>query len=193
MRYDQDLPFQLKDGFFQLWNEQVVDCPVSLLILYVNYDKSLWVRHPTGEREMGACSWPSSIKSYHWLQKGTLVVTLPSAGCSIITAGTGWSGVNVVWPCEIAFLICSFYLSVAECQIVWADLRYPVHAAWMLSIQERNKQASELMCESPRGVMGYNIMKLAGNCEDTRQAQLKPKQCLIYRYFSRLIWSVGLW
>ena len=39
---------------------------------------------------------------------------------------TGWPGVSVLWKGEMESLICSFYLSVAACKIVWADvsLRY---------------------------------------------------------------------
>ena len=51
-----------------------------------------------------------------------------SSGCSAsvwhygASAGAGWSGVNILCLRGIESVICSFYVSVAVCTIVWADL-----------------------------------------------------------------------
>ena len=43
-----------------------------------------------------------------------------------VSAGTGWPGVSILWLGEMESLICSFYLNVTVCKIVWVDpsLRY---------------------------------------------------------------------
>ena len=59
-------------------------------------------------------------------QTGTPVATLPGAWHDIISTGTGWPSVSILWLGEVDSLMCSFYLSVATRKIVWADpsLRY---------------------------------------------------------------------
>ena len=56
----------------------------------------------------------------------TPVATLPGSWRYRVSAGTGRPGVSVLWLGEVEILICSFCLSVAARQIVWANpsLRY---------------------------------------------------------------------
>ena len=56
----------------------------------------------------------------------TPVATLPGAWHYRVSAGTGRSGVSILWLGEVERLICNFCLSVAARKIVWADpsLRY---------------------------------------------------------------------
>ena len=49
------------------------------------------------------------------LKIGNPVATLPGAWCYVVSAGTGWPGVSILWLKEIENLICNFCLSV------WAD------------------------------------------------------------------------
>ena len=60
------------------------------------------------------------------LKIGTPVATLPGAWRYRVSTGTGRPGVSILWLGEVEGLICSFYLSVAARQIVYADpsLRY---------------------------------------------------------------------
>ena len=60
------------------------------------------------------------------LKIGTPVATLPGAWCYRVSAGTGRPGVSLLWLGEVESLICSFYLSVAVRELVWAEssLRY---------------------------------------------------------------------
>ena len=70
------------------------------------------------------------------LEMGTPVVTLSGTWCYRISAGTGWSGVCILWPGDVESLICNFYFSVAARKLVLADLSQSVwHAAGMLSNQ----------------------------------------------------------
>ena len=57
---------------------------------------------------------------------GTPVATLPDASRYRVIAGTGWTGVSILWLGELGKWICNLYLSVAGRTIVWADpsLRY---------------------------------------------------------------------
>ena len=57
---------------------------------------------------------------------GTPVATLPDAWYYRVSAGTGQTGVSILWQGEVESWICSFYFSVAASKIVWADpsLRY---------------------------------------------------------------------
>ena len=48
---------------------------------------------------------------------GTPVATLPGAWRYRVSAGTGLSGVSILWLGEVDSLICSFYLSVAALQV----------------------------------------------------------------------------
>ena len=69
-------------------------------------------------------SW---VESYQWLKKWhSSGCTLPSAWRYIISVGTGWPGVSILWLGEMESLICNFCLSVAARKIIWADpsLRY---------------------------------------------------------------------
>ena len=60
------------------------------------------------------------------LKIGTPVATLPGTWCYRVSAGTGCTGVSILWLGEVERLICNFYLSVAARKIVCADpsLRY---------------------------------------------------------------------
>ena len=51
---------------------------------------------------------------------------LPDELCNRVGAGTGRPGVSILRLGEVESSICSFYLSVAACKIVFADpsLRY---------------------------------------------------------------------
>ena len=55
------------------------------------------------------------------LKIGTPVATLPGACRFRVSAGTGWPSVSILWLGEVDRLICNFCLSVAACQIIWAD------------------------------------------------------------------------
>ena len=55
------------------------------------------------------------------LKIGTPVTTLPGACRYRVSAGTGWSGVSILWLGEIESLVCSFYLSVAVLIIFLVD------------------------------------------------------------------------
>ena len=56
----------------------------------------------------------------------TPVATLPGDWYYRVCAGTGWPSVSIMWPGEIASLICNFCVNVATHTTVWADpsLRY---------------------------------------------------------------------
>ena len=47
------------------------------------------------------------------LKIGTPVATLPGTWHYRVSAGTGWSGVSILWLGKVESLICNFYLSVA--------------------------------------------------------------------------------
>ena len=64
-------------------------------------------------------SWLSHTSD---LKTGTPVATLPGAWRYRASAGTGRPGVTILWLGEVESLICNFYLSVAACKIVCADL-----------------------------------------------------------------------
>ena len=53
---------------------------------------------------------------------GTPVAILPGAMWYMVSTGTGWSGVSMLWLDEVESLISNFYRSVAVRRIVWADL-----------------------------------------------------------------------
>ena len=75
------------------------------------------------------------------LKIDTPVATLPGAWPYRVSAGTVWPGASILWLGEMESFICSFYLSVAACKIVWADLslRYTSMFAGRLSKQPTNK------------------------------------------------------
>ena len=50
------------------------------------------------------------------------MATLPGAWQYRVSAETGLPGVSILWLGEVESLVCNFYLSVAACKIVWADL-----------------------------------------------------------------------
>ena len=90
-----------------------------------------WLRRPPRERKIRGSSLAyngifSGSSHTSDLTIGTPVVTLPGAWRYRISAGTGWPSVSILWLGEMEILICNFYLSVAACQIVWADpsMRY---------------------------------------------------------------------
>ena len=60
------------------------------------------------------------------LKKCIPVATLLGAWHHRVSAGTGQSGVSILWLGEVESLIYNFYLSEAARKIVWADpsLRY---------------------------------------------------------------------
>ena len=60
------------------------------------------------------------------LKIGTPLATLPGAWRYRDSAGTGWSGVSIMWVGKLESWICNFCLSAAARKIVWADpsLRY---------------------------------------------------------------------
>ena len=62
-----------------------------------------------------------SVSSYQWLIIGTPMTTLPGARRYRVSAGRGWTSFSVLWLGEVESLICTFYLSVAACKLVWAD------------------------------------------------------------------------
>ena len=74
------------------------------------------------------------------LKIGTPVATLPGAWCYRVSAGTGWPGVSILWLGEMESLICTFYLSVAACRIVWADLSLKYTCMLLGCLAPRNKQ-----------------------------------------------------
>ena len=70
-----------------------------------------------------SCWWRDFSGSSHTsdLNIGTPVAALPEAWRSRVSAGTGQPGVSILRLGEVESWICSFYLSVAACKIVWAD------------------------------------------------------------------------
>ena len=50
------------------------------------------------------------------------MATLPGAWHYRVSAGTGWPCVSIPWLGEMGTLMGNFYLSVAVCKIIWADL-----------------------------------------------------------------------
>ena len=72
---------------------------------------------------------PSLVKPYQPLKPGTLEAILPGAWHYRVNAWTGWPGISIL--CELATLICNFYLSVAVRTVVYTDLflRYTLHVA----------------------------------------------------------------
>ena len=91
----------------------------------------LVVRHPPRERKVPgsnpACAGIFSGSSRTCdLNIGTPVATLPGAWRYRVSAGTGRTGVSILWLGEMESLVCNFYLCVAARKIVWADpsLRY---------------------------------------------------------------------
>ena len=69
------------------------------------------------------------------------MAALPGAWHYRVSAGTGQPGVSMLWLGEVESLICSFFLSVAACKLVWADpsLRY---TSMLLGRSATNTQAS---------------------------------------------------
>ena len=68
------------------------------------------------------------------------MATLPGPWRYRVSAGTGWHSVSILWLSEIQSFICSFYLSVAACAIVWADMSpYTLACCWGIK-QPTNKQ-----------------------------------------------------
>ena len=92
---------------------------------------ALWLRRPPRKRKIPgsnpACAgiFPGSSRT-SGLKIDTPVATLTGAWCYRVSAGTGLSGVSIMWLGEMESWICNFYLSVAASKIVWADpsLRY---------------------------------------------------------------------
>ena len=56
------------------------------------------------------------------LRIGIPVAAAPGIWHYRVCAGTGWLVVSILWLGEMKSLIYNFYLSVAACTIVWADL-----------------------------------------------------------------------
>ena len=104
---------------------------VSIYNYSSNPDQIFTNNFPPRERKVpgsnpacaGIFSGPSHTSD---LNIGTPVATLPGAWHYKVSAGTGRPGVSILWLGEMESLICSFYLSVAACEIVCADpsLRY---------------------------------------------------------------------
>ena len=91
----------------------------------------LVVRRPPREQKIPgsnpACDGIFSGSSHTSDSKiDTPMAALPGAWRYRVSAGTGRSGVSILWLGEVESLICNFYLSVAARKIVWADpsLRY---------------------------------------------------------------------
>ena len=90
-----------------------------------------WLRRPPRERKISgsnpACAEIFSGSSHTSdLKTGTPVATLPGAWHYRVSAGTGRTGVSILWLGEVESLICDSYLSVVARKIVCADpsLRY---------------------------------------------------------------------
>ena len=66
-------------------------------------------------RDISGSSHTSDLKS------GTPVATLPGTWRYRVSSGTGRPSVSILWPGEVESLICTFYISVAACKIVWAE------------------------------------------------------------------------
>ena len=79
-------------------------------------------------------------ESYQWCEIGTLLATLSGAWRDRTSARTGWPCLHILWL-DVASLICSFYLSVTACKIVWVSIReIRQHVAGMLSKQATNNR-----------------------------------------------------
>ena len=70
---------------------------------------------------------------------GTPVAIVPGVWRYRVSVGTGWPGVSILRLDEVESWICSFYVSVAASEIVWADpsLRY---TSMLVGRQATNKQ-----------------------------------------------------
>ena len=97
------------------------------------------------------------------------MATLPGAWRYRVSAGTGRSGVSILWLGEVESLICSFYLSVAARKIVCADpsLR---HTGMLLGRSATNKQTIVVSKDGSRLFMqNYNAHKGQGSWRYTQQ------------------------
>ena len=106
-------------------------------------------------------------------RNGILEATLPKALRCRVTAGTGWSGVNILWQSEISSWTCNFYLSVVACKNLGVDpsLRQTCLLLEHQATKELNRQTSS------RAVMSQQIIKQPRNWTDRHQAgQLCPNR-----------------
>ena len=87
--------------------------------------------------------WDTSHTSV--LKIGTPVATLPGIWCYRVSAGTGWSGISILWLAEIESLICNFCLSAAAVQLSEQRSASEIHRhiAVTLSKQASNQHALE--------------------------------------------------
>ena len=112
----------------------------------------LVVRRPPRERKIPgsnpACARILSGSSHTSDSKiGTPVATLPGAWRYRVSAGTGRPSVSIQWLGEVESLICSFYLSVAAHEIVWADPSLRC-TRMLLGCQATNQQTNPRDCRN---------------------------------------------
>ena len=67
--------------------------------------------------------------------------TLPGAWRYMVSAGTGWPGVSILWLGEMESLICSFYLSVAARKLSEQICPWDTLACYWDVKQPTNKQS----------------------------------------------------
>ena len=79
------------------------------------------------------------------LHSGTVATALSGAWHCRVSTRNGWPGVCRLWPGEIASWTCQFYLSVAACRNVSADLslRYTLHVAETFSSWETTADSAQ--------------------------------------------------
>ena len=95
---------------------EVISCTLSYL-----YQNALF----SGDYCQDKCRLPqdfSGLIHTSDLKTGTPVATLPGAWRYRVSAGTDRPSISILWLGEEESLICNFYLSVAACKIVCADL-----------------------------------------------------------------------
>ena len=97
-----------------------MSCQISITTVILLYFHIVCRVHrqmiPVGERQIDFCFHRGSFSGLSHisdLKTGIPVASRPGICCFRVSAGTDWSGVSVLWLCEIESLICSFYLNVA--------------------------------------------------------------------------------
>ena len=136
-----------------------------------------WLRHPPQEWKIlgsnPACTRIFPLRSHTSdLKIGTPVATLPGPWRYMVSAGTGWPSVSILWLGEMESLICNFYLSVAAHKIqqirpldiikcCW-DVKQPTDktllAKWLVVLVSRTYR--DLLLCSPAISLGFTIFLL---------------------------------
>ena len=118
--------------------------------LTVTASLAKWLRRPPRKRKVRssnpACDgifFGSSHTSD--LKIGTPVAAPPGAWRYSVSAGTGRTGVSILWLGEVESFICNFYLSVAARTIVWVDPSLKCTSMCLDVKQSTSKQTNILL------------------------------------------------